>query len=631
MKRARTRNGCLNCKTKKRKCDEIKPVCSRCSNKSEDCEWASRLTFRAENALSLGNVHKASHERRSVTWKPAKFKIKDVTAEIIRDCQQYELTDDGSSPLDTHSLTSTSPITGDSQKLMVGPNNLWQTGNMLVGIAKLGRNEELRSTSAPRVTADIPTSMPTAIEVGAVRRRPFATGFSDDSVFLPGSAYLDAHSMFRDHLIEEVRSNIITREATPNACHSQATRISDGDTTREKTYGTQTMQSWVDTSSELSESAQVSSFQLSEEEEFCLWKNWSDEVAPWLDKFDSERHFQHTLPILARSNKHLRYSILAVSARQLERKQQNKHTERSLSLYQEAIQLILPALHTRSTPVIASCVVLCVLEMLSSSPKAWHQHLDGCANLIQALGINGFSGGVDQALFWCFARMDFCGGLIASSRTLMPIDRWIAGVDLDGDIHMFQKNAGFNSHACQAVYLCAQILDLLAFCPHLGERVGASPSLTTEVSNSYTDRWEKLWRYITQWAVTRPAEMLPIACINASSKPFPMVLYSNAAAISGNQLYHTASILMLRHKPPQHEVKPKPRSIFWHARQICAIAMSNDNHGAWTNSVQPLWIAGQWMSHKSEQQAILEILARIEKETGWGTKWRIEDLQEFWG
>jgi hypothetical protein len=35
----------------------------------------------------------------------------------------------------------------------------------------------------------------------------------------------------------------------------------------------------------------------------------------------------------------------------------------------------------------------------------WRRHLDGCACLIQSLGINGFSGGLEQALFWCFARM----------------------------------------------------------------------------------------------------------------------------------------------------------------------------------------------------------------------------------
>jgi hypothetical protein len=37
------------------------------------------------------------------------------------------------------------------------------------------------------------------------------------------------------------------------------------------------------------------------------------------------------------------------------------------------------------------------------------------------------------------------------------------------------------------------------------------------------------------------------------------------------------------------------------------------------------------MSHPDEHKAILDILERIEKESGWGTRWRQEDLKSFWG
>jgi hypothetical protein len=53
--------------------------------------------------------------------------------------------------------------------------------------------------------------------------------------------------------------------------------------------------------------------------------------------------------------------------------------------------------------------------------------------------------------------------------------------------------------------------------------------------------------------------------------------------------------------------------------------------GCWTNALQPLWIAGKAMSHYSEHAAIVETLVRIERETGWATAWRVEDLKEFWG
>jgi hypothetical protein len=37
------------------------------------------------------------------------------------------------------------------------------------------------------------------------------------------------------------------------------------------------------------------------------------------------------------------------------------------------------------------------------------------------------------------------------------------------------------------------------------------------------------------------------------------------------------------------------------------------------------------MSHSSEHKAILELYERVERETGWSTKWRANDLVEYWG
>lgn len=81
--------------------------------------------------------------------------------------------------------------------------------------------------------------------------------------------------------------------------------------------------------------------------------------------FDNDKHFAHTFSQMAKSIPHLRYSILALSARQMERMDPKNSQSESLALYQEAIHLLLPELETKTTPVIASCVILCVLEMLS--------------------------------------------------------------------------------------------------------------------------------------------------------------------------------------------------------------------------------------------------------------------------
>lgn len=73
--------------------------------------------------------------------------------------------------------------------------------------------------------------------------------------------------------------------------------------------------------------------------------------------------------MVAKSTEHHRYSILTLSARQPERKDPGKPVIES-TLYPKTIELTIQELHSLGTAVIASCVLLCVLQMTSSPPKA---------------------------------------------------------------------------------------------------------------------------------------------------------------------------------------------------------------------------------------------------------------------
>lgn len=140
--------------------------------------------------------------------------------------------------------------------------------------------------------------------------------------------------------------------------------------------------------------------------ERVVWlKNYLNEVAPWLDMFDAKQHFGTRVPILAQSSTPLVYAILAISARQMERQKKQSGYHDSLQLYQEAIRSLTPNLLARDPNIMATCVILCVLEMMSASPWVWRKHLDGCAALLSSHSIHGFSGGLLQAVFWCYARM----------------------------------------------------------------------------------------------------------------------------------------------------------------------------------------------------------------------------------
>ncbi|KAF6809600.1 hypothetical protein CMUS01_13649 [Colletotrichum musicola] len=715
-KRTRTRTGCLNCRRKKRKCDEGRPSCGGCSRRKERCEWGIKVTFRAENAQTILQDHPSMRKARRPPPR-RRFEILDVTKEVIRDYHlppgfndfdsEPEPDPEPSSPTEadperetereaarrhgfeaedakafgsplshtTSTADSTTakrtlsssgpssapadhvPVTGfgslltpstrrdddvsdkgqappsDRVDFQASPESVSQvlTDNAVANLIYLSQGGAGQSRHGHHYPTSTVGGLPvTTLSLDPLMDAPFdfmdqmftPEGSYEDGIFLPGSAYHELHSTLRNHLIQEVRSNGPTRPGSPVSGQNSRRRSIDASS------GETSSAEAPEVAGEVSSDHEPPFLPL--EEECALWKNWVDEISPWLDKFDNDRHFQHSLPTMARSHDHLRYSMLALSARQLELKDSSRRTDQSLALYQEAIHLLLPQLSTRTTAVTASCVVLCVLEMASCSPKAWRRHLDGCASLMEAVGMNGFVGGVEQALFWCFARMDVCGGLISSVKTLIPVNHWASQVDLDADASLFLSSPGHDMWANYAVYLCAQVLDLLA--PLAKANPGGLFFDGPRNDMRYRVRWLKLWRYVEDWHSRRPHEMQHIMSIPSSdTEPFPKILYSNPAAISGNQLYHTASLLMLQNRPASVRLSPRPRSALWHARQICGISMTNHHHGAWTNSVQPLWIAGRCMSHPAEHRAILQLLEKIEKESGWGTKWRADDLKEFWG
>ena len=109
--------------------------------------------------------------------------------------------------------------------------------------------------------------------------------------------------------------------------------------------------------------------------------------------------------MLARTFPALSYAMLAISARQIERKNGVRNWFDSLELYQEAIRRLSPLLQLRDPKIVAACVLLCCLEMMSARAQDWRRHLEGCAALFESFGIHGFSKGLLQAVFWCYARM----------------------------------------------------------------------------------------------------------------------------------------------------------------------------------------------------------------------------------
>ncbi|KAL2068374.1 hypothetical protein VTL71DRAFT_16472 [Oculimacula yallundae] len=372
-------------------------------------------------------------------------------------------------------------------------------------------------------------------------------------------------------------------------------------------------------------------------------QNWIDECAPYLDKFDEERHFGIHAPIIARSSPALFYAILAFSSRQTERRNRLEKYSDSLELYQESIRQLAPCLQAKEPNVLVTVCILACMELMSVSPKDWRRHVDGCAALIGSLNVNGLSGGLLQAVFWCYARMDLCGALSSNGAESMVlhISKWVPTVssftssreaeeDMVKDMFFQKSRLVPDMHANWAVYLCAKTCYLVSRRTRYLEFGEAD----TYDSRPFHSQWTQLWGELNFWTSHRPPAILPIKTTGTSgSQIFPEILFTHWAAISGNQLYHTACILMLEIKPQAELLQPlMPQySATWHARRVVGISLTNPHKGNLINAIQPLYIAGKLFSHRSEHLAVARLFKIIDSTMGWGALWRLKDLERVWG
>ena len=376
-------------------------------------------------------------------------------------------------------------------------------------------------------------------------------------------------------------------------------------------------------------------------------QNWIKECAPFLDKFDESRHFGVQVPILAQSSPALLYALLAFSARQSERKNGINQSYDSLELYQQSIRLLASSLQARESSVFATVCILGCFELMSASPQDWKRHLEGCASLYACFGVNGFSGGLIQAVFWCYARMELCGTIISNGTktTVLPLEDWTPRVPTSygtnspstGESHeqfvrqlfVDQSLTCPDMYANWAVYLCTKACDLVHRRIEFLELGHVDKD-----GRSFSEQWKALWSELEFWLDNRPSELVPVATIEAKdAELFPEILFIHWAAISSNQLYHTACVILLEAQSLSQEdlASSSQNGIVWHAKRICGISLTNPHLGNLVNAIQPLFVAGKHLSHYEEHLAIGRLLKRIDRSTGWGALWRLRDLEAIWG
>lgn len=386
-----------------------------------------------------------------------------------------------------------------------------------------------------------------------------------------------------------------------------------------------------------------------------LWRNYIDNIAPSLDVCGNKRYFQHSLPMLAKGADHLHYAVLALSSRHLENQEPNSTISESGGLYQDAINLLLPELHTLDTPTVAACIILCLVDLLSSSSSHHNTSVNACTALMEAADINVRNGGLRQAVFWCFANVVVWHSLSnLDNSSPLPIHSFYPSDSLATAVNYIRSLTLGDGYAKYAVFLTSAIIDAVSNFKSVQTSQQAQSQLQAQHS-ALTD-------LLADWCNCRPEDMQPLmsypSILDDQHHPFPMVLYPTVSAAIANLLCHCASILLLQNSPcttntrPQctadagasssdshhpsqpsnpHSANsskakctppetPSGKGITWHARQICGILSETHDPAVLVHGRHALDVAGRVMVYSHEKDAVLGLLGRIEREGGWRTR-----------
>ncbi|KAF7193667.1 hypothetical protein HII31_05013, partial [Pseudocercospora fuligena] len=352
-----------------------------------------------------------------------------------------------------------------------------------------------------------------------------------------------------------------------------------------------------------------------------LMHNYLTEVAPWFDAHSAQQHYSRASVARMKRCPPWRAAALAISAKNIELRERRALSSGPeslpLHLYQLAVRLAIESMSGKYEVVgtLSGCVLLCVYEMMTVTYTDWRRHVEGCASIYTHNRWNGNTGGLISGSFWDYARIDIWAAFSASTKTILPPATYfdhpetiVALRDIDEDLH-----------AQIAIWLTARVVNLVA------ENLPASQSHDYLSLSAAMRTWEDMGAEATRPVVERAANI-------EADHPFPQILFSTHSSTIGHTQFHTAMCLLLEYEmaQPGADLVSLKDLAYEHALKCAGIIETNNHTACLVNSLQPAYVAGKHMKKKYEKFAVLELLAQIQKKTGWKCEWRSDGLREFW-
>ncbi|KAI8623266.1 hypothetical protein F5Y19DRAFT_459102 [Xylariaceae sp. FL1651] len=384
------------------------------------------------------------------------------------------------------------------------------------------------------------------------------------------------------------------------------------------------------------------------EDEVGLLKCYSYRVAPWLDVYDPDQTFRHSVSRMAMASPCVLEGILEVSAA-FSSHQFKVEKPRGLGAFHLQAMSNPPG---TDSPFLALRMIACfVLSrtrlFVQAVPETWEPSFHGGGAFLYFQRFK-FADTSQRRMWFGFLtlilRLEIACYLMSQTAPVL-IPELIH--------HILSSPKTYETSADQSRRILDSSLDCLRLLvdvmnitfPMLeakDDMAPPRPADSTLASESRVDKWKKIREKLRVWYTNRPVELQQLVDVEGPETTFPTVIFTTGAGTSSNLLYHTAMFLLLSNRPQSVSLdEPQTKSPLdvgqmspvWHERRVCGIALNSEPEQ--TNCWDPCMIAAfslaaQRIIQSAQQSDIIACLGCV-KAAGWRIDGLVQKLCEEWG
>ena len=593
VKPKRVRTGCLTCRERHLKCDEGMPHCNNCKKSNRTCKRGVRLNFidtwvdRPPNVVSLHGTKdwkvEFLDESRDIAseYRGGLAKYRALEPEIPTALQQRPL---------HHTHKEPQAMTFDF------------------------------ATSAPPAPALSHQPLP---PIQGVLPEPYPDMPHQQNQSLP-PPYSQAQPF--EAQLKPTEPNIAFQPMPPPP-HSGST--SDGQYNSSST-GQQSVASYQTAPTEHEPDDRRK--YLDDQEETLFMQVFVEEVGLWMDSMDPQKHFSRLLPFHSMTEPMLLNAFLACGARHLTLVNPAYTEEKALHYYDTATRYLLKELQNpgRDTVVCATtAVILNVYEIMSERALQRMNHIAGARALIKECGWNARSQGVGGACFWLNVGLEVLSCLHFNWQVAWDPDDWM----LDMDFSKENWNGREEVWTHRMLYLVGKVCNFRATIPR---QTHPDPREQGNILRGRYEEWARIKGWADAWDNGVPRTMQPLAYLwpgrTMSKSAFPEVWLVKRTTIVARLFFHTAQLLLAQVHPYYPSDSPEMMKLQRdHSILICGIVAHVKDRGVASVAIRSLAHAAEVLTDRREQEEVLAIFDKINKETGWRIGFVYKELKEKWG